>query len=633
MRHVVFPLRLVVVDAPRDAHPELPVGRMEREPVLRLLALRREERLGPGKRLRSGVEAPPFHVRAEHEAHLLADLARRGRGTFHGERGLVAPLRQGEREHKRRLAAHAARHGELPPGMASGRVGGEARHALAVELPQVSLALEPAPSARPKAQSVGRHRRIRIGGEDRVVLREQLAPAQAHLRRGARAVGQDRAGVGMRANLLAGQRQPHPGDSWRRRHEEPRMRPHGTAVLVARDVEAQHAAARAVATVLRRDHHHAIVHGAEHADRLLRLRVHETHAEVRRRGYLNDLALGDHYVPPHVARHHDVEKRLRARPSRRRRRRRCGRRFGGGSGRLEAQNLPGAKLHGTGRPDRRARQQVEGLLCVERASVPVYCRRCGTVEVGEDEQPVARHSKRVSLAPRDDPEVARAVERRMRREDAVQLGYEAYHVRLRAPREVALAVDVDLLAAVPLHSVGDAPRALPAQQRRQLHPEPRVRLALVCEAVVVMRLGEVHERAVTLRALDCAGQVPFEGSAVVGLENLGIRPVEVGHGEQAVGRLYLAAEALEQEDGVGVLFADLCDDVLPRVGRNHVACVAAEAVHAYPAPEQEHVGHVGAQPVVGVVELHEVGPDDAPRPRRDESPVGFAAEPVWMVRL
>ena len=211
------------------------------------------------------------------------------------------------------------------------------------------------------------------------------------------------------------------------------MRPHCVPVLVARDVQAQHAASRAVAVVPWRDHRHAVADGAEHPDRLLRLGVHETHAEVRGRGYLNDLALGDHYVPPHVARHHDVEKRLRARPSHGRGGRRGGRRFGGGAGRLKAQHLSGAELQGAGRPDRRARQEVERLRGVERAAVPVYGSRSGAVEVGEDEQPVARHSERVTIAPRDDPEVARAVERRMRREDAVQPGYEAYHVRLRAP--------------------------------------------------------------------------------------------------------------------------------------------------------------------------------------------------------
>ena len=80
-----------------------------------------------------------------------------------------------------------------------------------------------------------------------------------------------------------------------------------------------------------------------------------------------------------------------------------------------------------------------------------------------------------------------------------------------------------------------------------------------------MRLGEVDERAVLLRARDRAGQVPLERAAVVGLENLGVGPVEVGAREQGVRDLELSAEALEHEHGVGVLLAHAGDDVVPRL--------------------------------------------------------------------
>ena len=100
----------------------------------------------------------------------------------------------------------------------------------------------------------------------------------------------------------------------------------------------------------------------------------------------------------------------------------------------------------------------------------------------------------------------------------------------------------------------------------------------------------MHERAVLLAARDGVGQVPLERAAVVGLEDLGIGPVEVGLGEQPVRHLQLPAEPLEHEDGVGILLADARDDVLPRLGGDHVARVAPEPVHAVAAPEEEDVG-------------------------------------------
>ena len=194
-------------------------------------------------------------------------------------------------------------------------------------------------------------------------------------------------------------------------------------------------------------------------------------------------------------------------------------------------------------------------------------------------------------------------------------------------------MNVDLLRRVPLDAVGDAPCALPGEERGELHAQPRVDRAALREPVVVVRLGEMDERAVSLGAFDRAGQVALELAAVVGLENLRIRPVEVRLGEQAVGDGEFAAQALQQKHGVGILLAHLRDDVAPRLGGNHVPRVAAEAVHAVPAPEEEDVGHVRAQLRVRVVELDEIRPLDAPGARRMEAAVRLVPEPVRVVRL
>ncbi len=74
-------------------------------------------------------------------------------------------------------------------------------------------------------------------------------------------------------------------------------------------------------------------------------------------------------------------------------------------------------------------------------------------------------------------------------------------------------------------------------------------------------------------------------------------------------------------------------DVVPGVFRDHVARVAAESVRALAAPEQEDLGHVGAQSRVAVVEFHQVGPSHAPGAGREKLPVGLATVPFGMVRL
>ena len=285
----------------------------------------------------------------------------------------------------------------------------------------------------------------------------------------------------------------------------------------------------------------------------------------------------------------------------------------------------------------------------ESLSVPVDHRRRAAVEVGENKdetfrrrgsgnafpvrRPTPDHRERVALAARHYGDVALAGEGRLRAEYVVELRDEVDHVGLRSPREVVLSVHVDLLRAEPLDAVRDSPRALPRQERRELHPEPRVRLALLRKAVVVVRLREVDERAELLAAHDGAGEIPLERAAVVCLEYLGVRPVEVRDGEEVVRELQVSAEPLEHEDGVGILLADARDDVLPRLERNHVPRVAAEPVDSVAAPEEEHVRHVRPERGVAEVELDEVRPLDAPRAWRVESSVRLAPEPVRMVRL
>ncbi len=188
MRDVVVPLRLVVVDSVRDRHPELAVVRREDEAVRSRGRLLREQLLEPGVRLRRRVEAAPFNVRTEHEPHLVPHVALPALVARDEKPRRVASVGKRKHERERRGASHAARHEEVPARAAPRGIGREGRHALRVQLARVALALEPAARARPEVEPVGRHVRIRVRGEHRVVLARDGAPSDPHLRRRARSV-------------------------------------------------------------------------------------------------------------------------------------------------------------------------------------------------------------------------------------------------------------------------------------------------------------------------------------------------------------------------------------------------------------------------------------------------------------
>ena len=358
------------------------------------------------------------------------------------------------------------------------------------------------------------------------------------------------------------------------------------------------------------------------------LAVVQAHAEGMRRRHAQDAPGGEADVAPDVLGVGPVDGEARRRGRRRRRRP-----LGAGAVGEDA-HLAGFEPEAVLGVDAAAEQEVVGVARRgERGGVPVRRDAARAVEVREDERQAAHDGEEVPRAAFDERDRAVTREVGVARDEAVQLRDEVDEVVRRAPVEVVPAVDVDLLGREPLDAVRDAPRALVGEERRERDAQARPDASALREAVVVVRLGEVDERAVRPRAPDRAGEVALEGSPVVGLEDLGVGPVEARAAEERVRHLDLAAEPFEHEDRVGVLRADARDDVLPRRLGDHVARVAAEAVHAEARPEEEDLGHVGAQPGVRVVELHEVGPDDAPGAGRDERAVRLAAEPVGVVGL
>ena len=129
------------------------------------------------------------------------------------------------------------------------------------------------------------------------------------------------------------------------------------------------------------------------------------------------------------------------------------------------------------------------------------------------------------------------------------------------------------------------------------------------------------------------GQHRLEGTPVVGLEDFGIGPIESRVADERLGGLHRPAQALEQEDGVGELAAHEGHDDVPCGLGDHVARVATEAVHAQTAPIEEDVRDFAAEGRLGVVQLHEVRPRDAPGAGRMEGAVHVTLVPLRMVDL
>ena len=107
------------------------------------------------------------------------------------------------------------------------------------------------------------------------------------------------------------------------------------------------------------------------------------------------------------------------------------------------------------------------------------------------------------------------------------------------------------------------------------------------EPVVVMGFA-VMDIAADARTLAVGViEIPGDFGAGIILEQFGIGPLHSAFGQQEFGRVPRSAKAFEQKNGFGKFLLDAGDDVLPGGHGNFVAGVAAETVHAAPAPDEE----------------------------------------------
>ena len=269
---------------------------------------------------------------------------------------------------------------------------------------------------------------------------------------------------------------------------------------------------------------------------------------------------------------------------------------------------------------------------------PPHAARSRGVQVDENQRAVAfrrrtEQGQPVAVAFVDETEVRSRVETGMLFEQDVKPGEKLNLVLRVAPRQRRGFVDIDLLRGEPFQAVGDAVRALLRAKRRQGGPHPGVCRGHRGQSRVVVRFRVVDEQPPRVRGLDRAGKVLLDLAPIVILEQLRVGPVKVRPVQQTVHGRHFSPQSLQEKHGVGILFADLGHDVCPRVTGNHVSSVATEPVHAQPAPEQEHAGHVLPQLPVAVVEFREVFPRHTPRAGRLEFPVFLPREPFRVFAL
>ena len=368
---------------------------------------------------------------------------------------------------------HAARNGKGPAREASSRIGREPRHAPRVKLAHVPLALKPASGARPEVDAVRRTVRIRISAQESIVLRPHLAPPDAYLRSRTRAIGEYRTAVRRATHVLSRNRYEGLRPARRRRNQESRNRPLGASVDIPRNLYRKRAAARAVTYILWRVKHGAVQAGlgAHDSKSLAASRIDHAQAEVDVRPRLHDLSFRNDDLTRSVARKLKMEQRLLLAVDARRDF--VVRPVPHLTWQSEAYHLARPQRNPVAKRHFALRDDVESLARGKLRAIPFDARAVCAVEIRQDEQvaalPATQYGQRVATASRDDGKMRLATETRMRLQYEVQLCDKPDHVALCAPVEAALAVDVDLLGAVPLDAVRHSPCALPAKKRRELN--------------------------------------------------------------------------------------------------------------------------------------------------------------------
>ena len=216
----------------------------------------------------------------------------------------------------------------------------------------------------------------------------------------------------------------------------------------------------------------------------------------------------------------------------------------------------------------------------------------------------------------------------MFREQAVERSQILDQIRFGAPGQVAGIVDIDPFRGQPFHAGGETKSPALARQGAETVAQARPGGAATGETEVVVGFAVVHEQPVPLALLHAVVQVGGDLDGVVVLEQFGVRPVHAALGEQGFGGFPGAAQPLQQEDRLRVGLVHLGGDVLPGGQGHHVARIAAEAVHAAPAPGEQRPGHGIPKGGAALIQFHQILPGGTPGAGAVEGAVRVPAEPV-----
>ena len=163
-------------------------------------------------------------------------------------------------------------------------------------------------------------------------------------------------------------------------------------------------------------------------------------------------------------------------------------------------------------------------------------------------------------------------------------------VFLGAPRKAGAAVHGDSFGGQPLDAAGETECAVHAGHRAEPVAQQRPGAALFRQSVVVVGFAVMRQHTDALALPVRVVQITRDLHPGKFLEQLGVGPLHAAFGQQPFRFLPGAAQAFQQENRFRKLLAHAGGDVLPDRHRHFVTGVAAETVHAAPAPGEKRFG-------------------------------------------
>src|SRR4029077_19926518 len=170
----------------------------------------------------------------------------------------------------------------------------------------------------------------------------------------------------------------------------------------------------------------------------------------------------------------------------------------------------------------------------------------------------------------------------------------------------------DLFGSEPFDAAGETETAIDTGKTAKPVAQERPGAAARGEALVIVGFTVMNQNADTLTLFEIVIEVTGDVPRRKVLEQFRVGPLHAALSEERFRGFPRAAEAFEQENRFGKFVLHPRDDVFPGRGRHFVAGIAAEAVHAAPAPCQKHFSQGVPKRDIVVLQLDEIFPDSSP---------------------